>query len=66
MPQGSILEPLYILIDINDLPLASNFNIKLFGDDTALTMFHVSGKSLTNSSNKERIKIEHWLKINKL
>ena len=36
VPQGSVLGPLLFLLYVNDIQNASNFNIRLFADDTLL------------------------------
>jgi len=54
------------LLYINDLPHASQLETTLFADDTYLTL---SDKSITNLEckvNNELIKIEEWLKQNRL
>ena len=66
VPQGSTLGPLLFLIYINDLPNACNLCIRLFADDASLTMSSKSKLLLENHMNNELIKVDEWLKTNKL
>ena len=66
MPQGSILGPLLFLLFINDLPQVSKFDVKLFADDTFLSLIGKSIEILEKNANIEMKKISRWFSANKL
>ena len=48
------------------MPLVSNFNTKLFADDTVLILTNSCLKLLNKNVNSELVKIDELLKLNKL
>ena len=64
--QGFTLGPLLFTTDINDLPQATKFRVRLFADDTNLTLSHSQPQTLQASVNEELSKINCWMNINKL
>ena len=66
VPQGSILGPTLFSLYVNDLPQISEFNVRLFADDTVLIMSDRDLQNLNKTANAEVKKIESWLSSNKL
>lgn len=66
VPQGSVLGPLLFLIYVNDLPLASRFNTRMFADDTVLFMSRKDLRTLNNDVNINLEFVDEWMKANKL
>ena len=60
VPQGSILEPLLFITFINDIVRDIGASIKLFTDDTSLSVTVVSPNIAANILNNDLQKIHHW------
>ena len=58
--QGSILEPLFFLIYVNDLPDGLTSNPQLFADDTSLLSVVQNINSTANEPNSDLMKISDW------
>ena len=66
VPQGSVLGPLLFLLYVNDIQNASNFNIRLFADDTLLYFSKKKPCDLEKHVNIELDKIQRRLDVKKL
>ena len=66
VPQGSILDPLLFLLNVNDMPQAVNCMPILFVDDTCLIFTVSNPASLTTIMNTELQNLSIWFDFNKL
>ena len=57
---------MFSVIYINDLHQATKLNVKIFADDAVLSLFNKSPNSLQFDNNLELLKVENWMRINKL
>jgi len=66
VPQGSNSGPLFFIMYVNDLPKCSSFSTTLYADDTYLCWAHSDLKQLKLMVNNELIKVDEWMRLNKL
>ena len=71
VPRGSILGPLLFILYINDIHMALlnlniNLNLKLFADDTLVTINEPSNKTLCKSLNVVILNLHEWFTNNRL
>ena len=66
MSQGYLLGLLLFIIYINDLPKSSAFYTVLYADDTYICLSHKNLDNLQDMVNVELIKVDNWLRSNKL
>ena len=66
VPLGSTLGPLLFLIHTSDMPQGSKLCTRLFADDIVLTLSNNCERELNHLVNLKTVKIDLWMKINKL
>ena len=60
VPHGSTLGAPFFTQYVNDLPLATNFDVKLFADDTNLTISNYNVKDMPKNANIDEENIVDW------
>jgi hypothetical protein len=68
VPRGSILEPIFFLIFINDLPKLASIGTKIlvYADDTTILLTSPNLENYEKQINKIFRDINCWLKLNQL
>ena len=63
VPQVSKLSALLFIIYVNDMPRSTKINVRLFADDTNLTINHQKSNDLEKMANNELKQISNWMKL---
>ena len=67
VPQGSVLGPLFFLLNINDIYRAVGCNaVRLFADDTSLLSYGLNLNDVIIEAKELFDKLYHWCVVNKL
>ena len=66
VPQGSILDPLFFILYVNDLNNASLLDVILFADDTNLFISHNDPVYLNDALNSELNNLSTWFAASRL
>ena len=66
VPQGSILEPLLVLMCVNDMSQAVKCDLFLYADDTCLVCQHKDINKIENQLNEDFSNICDWFVDDKL
>lgn len=60
VPQGSVLGPILFNVSNYDIPLAADFDLLQFADDTAVAISYDSARGIENKINKYLFTLNKW------
>ena len=58
VPQGSVLGPTLFLLYVNDIQNITNFEVRLFSDNTLLYLFDTDSQTLKKNVNAKLNKVK--------